>query len=76
MTDPAVLAHLTSLAVDEDKVTPGLLGFVVFAVLGAATWFLLKNMNKQFKKVDFVEEPEQDDAPAAPGGRPEDSRTA
>ncbi|WP_269432068.1 hypothetical protein [Saccharothrix sp. ST-888] len=38
--------------------TPGLLGFVVFAALGVATWFLLKSMNKQFKRVDFVEEPE------------------
>ncbi|MFG2906318.1 hypothetical protein ACGF13_14770 [Kitasatospora sp. NPDC048286] len=46
------------LAVDDAKVTPGLLGFVVFAALGVATWFLAKSMNKQFKKVDFVEQPE------------------
>ncbi|MEU3569869.1 hypothetical protein AB0E96_15810 [Kitasatospora sp. NPDC036755] len=46
------------LAVDDAKVTPGLLGFVVFAALGVATWFLAKSMNRQFKKVDFVEEPE------------------
>ncbi|MFE0460072.1 hypothetical protein ACFW1A_12575 [Kitasatospora sp. NPDC058965] len=47
-----------SLAVDDAKVTPGLLGFVVFAVLGVATWFLLKSMNSRFKKIDFAEEPE------------------
>ncbi|MBO1414884.1 hypothetical protein [Streptomyces sp. FH025] len=46
------------LAVDDAKVTPGLLGFVVFAALGVATWFLAKSMNRQFKKVDFAEEPE------------------
>ncbi|MFE7588144.1 hypothetical protein ACFU6K_02000 [Kitasatospora sp. NPDC057512] len=46
------------LAVDDAKVTPGLLGFVVFAALGVATWFLAKSMNRRFKKVDFVEEPE------------------
>ncbi|WP_316526547.1 hypothetical protein [Kitasatospora brasiliensis] len=53
------LVHLAAdLAVDDAKVTPGLLGFVVFAALGVATWFLAKSMNRQFKKVDFVEEPE------------------
>lgn len=42
---------------DENKVTPGLLGFVVFAVIAAALWLLMKNMGKQMKKVDFQEEP-------------------
>lgn len=74
MTDPAALAHLTSLAVNPDKVTPGLLGFIVFAVLGAATWFLLKSMNRQFKKVDFEEQPEPDGAGA--DRRHQDSRSA
>jgi hypothetical protein len=69
LTDPAVLAHLTPLALDETKVTPGLLGFVVFAVLGVATWFLLRNMTQQFKKVDFPEEPVSGpDDPAKPEG--------
>jgi hypothetical protein len=42
---------------DENKVTPGLLGFVVFACMAAALWLLLRNMNKQFKKIDFEEQP-------------------
>jgi hypothetical protein len=50
--------HLVQLALDENKVTPGILGFLIFLALGAATWFLLKSMNRQFKKVDFVEEPD------------------
>ncbi|KJY34859.1 MULTISPECIES: hypothetical protein [unclassified Streptomyces] len=59
MSAPVNLTHLAAeLAVDDAKVTPGLLGFVVFAALGVATWFLAKSMNRQFKKVDFVEEPE------------------
>ncbi|MEV6975078.1 hypothetical protein [Kitasatospora sp. NPDC093806] len=59
MSAPVNLTHLAAeLAVDDAKVTPGLLGFLVFAVLGVATWFLAKSMNRQFKKVDFVEEPE------------------
>ncbi|MFJ2864813.1 hypothetical protein [Kitasatospora sp. NPDC087314] len=59
MSAPVHLVHLAAdLAVDDAKVTPGLLGFVVFAALGVATWFLAKSMNRQFKKVDFAEEPE------------------
>ncbi|MFE2109553.1 hypothetical protein ACFXAF_27340 [Kitasatospora sp. NPDC059463] len=59
MSAPVNLTHLAvELAVDDAKVTPGLLGFVVFAALGVATWFLAKSMNKQFKRVNFTEEPE------------------
>ncbi|WP_354642109.1 hypothetical protein [Kitasatospora camelliae] len=59
MSTPVNLTHLAAdLALDESKVTPGLLGFVVFAVLGVATWFLLKSMNSRFKKIDFVEQPD------------------
>jgi hypothetical protein len=51
-------AQLVPLAVkdlDENKVTPGLLGFVIFALIGLSLWWLMKNMNKQFKKIDFEE---------------------
>ncbi|WP_406297036.1 hypothetical protein OG948_15280 [Embleya sp. NBC_00888] len=44
------------LAVEESKVTPGLLGFVVVAAIAVATWLLLKSMNKQLKRVDFDED--------------------
>ena len=43
------------LAVDSDKVTPGVLGFVVVALLGVATWLLIRSMNRQLRKVDFEE---------------------
>ncbi len=59
MSTPVNLTHAAaSLALDETKVTPGLLGFVVFAVLGVATWFLLKSLNSRLKRVDFAEEPQ------------------
>ncbi|MFF4344142.1 hypothetical protein ACFY00_29955 [Kitasatospora sp. NPDC001540] len=62
MSTPVNPVQLASaLALDEAKVTPGLLGFVVFAVLGVATWFLLKSMNARFKKIDFVEQPDPKD---------------
>ncbi|KRV46987.1 hypothetical protein AQ490_09505 [Wenjunlia vitaminophila] len=56
----ASMANLVPLAeqLDKNKVTPGVLGFLVVAAMGVALWFLLKNMNKQFGKVNFTEEPE------------------
>nr|WP_235031798.1 hypothetical protein [Actinacidiphila yanglinensis] len=59
MTDYHALHHLVPLAqeLDENKVTPGLLGFVVFAVIAVALWALMKNMGKHMKKIDFEEEP-------------------
>ncbi|MFJ4622651.1 hypothetical protein [Streptomyces sp. NPDC088812] len=44
--------------VDEDKVTPGVLGFIVFAVMALAVWGLMKSMNRHMGKVDFPETPE------------------
>ncbi|MGP3973095.1 hypothetical protein ACTWQF_03485 [Streptomyces sp. 8N114] len=48
---------------DENKVTPGVLGFIVFALIGAAVWMLMKSMNKHMKRVDFEEQP-ADEPPA------------
>ncbi|MFD0359666.1 hypothetical protein ACFVHW_38920 [Streptomyces sp. NPDC127110] len=45
---------------DKNKVTPGLLGFVVFAALALGVWGLMKSMSKHMGRVDFEE------APAAP----------
>ena len=42
---------LAAAAPASDNVTPGLLGFVVFAVMAVALVFLLKSMNKQFRKI-------------------------
>ncbi len=44
--------------VDEDKVTPGVLGFIVFAVMALAVWGLMKSMNRHMSKVDFKEAPD------------------
>jgi hypothetical protein len=60
----AVLGPSQVLALDEDKVTPGALGFLVVVLLGVATWLLIRSMNKQMKKVDFEErDPRADDDP-------------
>jgi hypothetical protein len=59
----AVSTHLGPLVplakeLDKDKVTPGVLGFIVFAVMALAVWGLMKSMNKHMGKVDFTETPE------------------
>jgi hypothetical protein len=54
------VTHLVPLAkeVDENKVTPGVLGFIVFAVMALAVWGLMKSMSKHMRKVDFTEVPD------------------
>ncbi|QTE00560.1 hypothetical protein S1361_24730 [Streptomyces cyanogenus] len=56
------VTHLVPLAkeVDENKVTPGVLGFIVFAVMALAVWGLMKSMSKHMQKVDFKESPDAD----------------
>ncbi|MDO0935936.1 hypothetical protein QQY66_31175 [Streptomyces sp. DG2A-72] len=54
------MTQLATLAkeVDEDKVTPGVLGFIVFAVMALAVWGLMKSMNRHMGRVDFKESEE------------------
>ncbi|MFJ4854091.1 MULTISPECIES: hypothetical protein [unclassified Streptomyces] len=54
------LPHLVPLAeeLDKNKVTPGVLGFIVFAALAVGVWALMKSMNRHMGKVDFEEAPE------------------
>ena len=70
----AVTTHVLPLAkeLDKDKVTPGVLGFIVFAVMALAVWGLMKSMNKHMGKVDFdetengqVKAPTSSDIPSA-----------
>ena len=55
------LTNLVPLAkeVDENKVTPGVLGFIVFAAMALAVWALMKSMSKHMNKVDFKESPDE-----------------
>ena len=63
MTFIAVLASSSSNSTSTiTNVEPGLLGFLVVAALGVALVFLLRSMNKQFKKIGpRSEEPSADD---------------
>ncbi|WP_123974520.1 hypothetical protein [Streptomyces sp. Ag109_O5-1] len=64
------LTNLVPLAkeVDENKVTPGVLGFIVFAVMALAVWGLMKSMTKHMQKVDFKETKEPEESPGAKAG--------
>ncbi|WP_176993241.1 hypothetical protein [Nonomuraea jiangxiensis] len=53
---------MTVLAAGE--VSPGLLGFVVVALLGLALFVLIKSMNKQMSKIQVPHESDQDNKKA------------
>lgn len=53
-----------------NNVEPGLLGFLVVVAIGLALVFLLRSMNKQFKKIGpKPEEPEDTEAEGASAAR-------
>ncbi|MFJ5996548.1 hypothetical protein [Streptomyces sp. NPDC092370] len=75
------MTHLVSFAkeVDEDKVTPGVLGFIVFAAMALAVWALMKSMSRHMNRVDFPQAPDPkaeqpEPSPADPSGA--DTETA
>ena len=51
-----VLAGSVVRAIQDNKVSPGVLGFLVVAALGVATWFLIRSMTHQIHKIDFAED--------------------
>ncbi|MFE4414832.1 hypothetical protein [Streptomyces sp. NPDC056821] len=63
------MTHLVTLAeFDKNKVTPGVLGFIVFAVMALAVWGLMKSMNRHMGRVDFKEAPDPAARPGAASG--------
>ena len=54
MSLPVIAAAVVD-AVDKENVNPGVLGFVVVALLGVATWLLIRSMTRHLQKVDFEE---------------------
>ncbi|HEY7484401.1 MAG TPA: hypothetical protein VH912_08040 [Streptosporangiaceae bacterium] len=47
---------MTPLAVNEDQVTPGVLGLLVVVALGVALFFLIRSMNKQMSRIQAPRE--------------------
>jgi hypothetical protein len=54
------VAHDTGLVplaeeLNDYTVSPGILGFIVFAVLGVAVWILLRSLSRHLGRIDFEE---------------------
>ncbi|MGW0393274.1 hypothetical protein ACWDYJ_20705 [Streptomyces sp. NPDC003042] len=66
----AAVTQLLPLAADtfdKNKVTPGILGFLVFAALALGVWGLMKSMSRHMGRVNFEEAPAKPAAPTADG---------
>ncbi len=75
MTFLAVLAGSSSNSTSSlSNVEPGLLGFLVVAALGVALVFILRSMNKQFKKIG--PRPEDPEDVGADDSQPNDAAEA
>ena len=51
---------------DDNDVSPGVLGFVVVALLGVATWFLIRSMNKRIRHIEVPKDDEDGDQDETP----------
>ena len=60
-----VLAAVAASSSSTSDIEPGVLGFLVVAAIGVALVFLLRSMNKQFRKIT-------PDPAAPPGGQGEE----
>ncbi len=65
LTFGVLAAAVAASSPPSDDVTPGVLGFLVVAAIGVALVFLLKSMNKQFRKIA----PKAGGAAAAPASK-------
>jgi hypothetical protein len=59
-----VLAAVAASSSASNDVAPGVLGFLVVAAMGVALVFLLRSMNKQFRKITPEPEPDPPGSPA------------
>jgi hypothetical protein len=67
VADIAVVA--VRIAVEDNDVSPGVLGFLVVAVLGGATYLLIRSMNRQIGRIDLPDDADDgDDAGGATDG--------
>jgi hypothetical protein len=67
-----VLAAVAASSPASDDVTPGVLGFLVVAVMSVALVFLFRSMNKQFRKI----EPKAEETTGLEGTKPGQNETS
>lgn len=66
-----VVAGPVVRAIQDNKVSPGVLGFLVVAALGVATWLLIRSMNRQLHKINFSEDTIDSERQTSPIPEPE-----
>ena len=71
----AALAAAAASSSSSNNVEPGVLAFLVVAAMGVALVFLLRSMNKQFRKItpqpDAPDDEQADEQAKAPAQTPE-----
>jgi hypothetical protein len=70
------LAALAAAASSSNDVEPGVLGFLVVAAIGVALVFLLRSMNKQFRKITPGPDADSADSDGAADGSVADGEQA
>jgi hypothetical protein len=61
-------AELVKGAASNNDITPGVLGFLIVAGMGLALFFLLRSMNRQFRKLPPPPAPDGGDGTGPDGG--------
>jgi hypothetical protein len=56
--------------IDEDKVSPGLIGLVFLLVMGAAVVFLVRSMQTRLRNIDVDRHAREQEAKRNAAGRP------
>jgi hypothetical protein len=64
------LAAVAATSSANNDIAPGVLGFLVVAAMGAALVFLLRSMNKQFRKITPEPPAAASDEPVTGPGAP------
>ena len=64
-----VLAAVAASSSASNEVAPGVLGFLVVAAMAVALVFLLRSMNKQFRKINPDPDPPASPARTRPSAR-------
>lgn len=59
--------------VDDDKVTPGVIGLVFLLVMGGAVAFLIRNMNSRLRNIDVDRHQREKDGKAGLPPREDDA---
>ena len=63
MTDDVLTLLAATEKLEDNDVSPGVLGFVVVALLGVATWLLIRSMTKRIRHIEVPKDDDRRDKP-------------